>query len=60
MGKIALDADPAHPREARSEGEQIAGGARVRVVAAGELGGRLLVELAPGDSAPDDPDEDAT
>lgn len=60
VGKIALDADPAHPREARSEGEQIAGGARVRVVAAGELGGRLLVELAPGDSAPDDPDEDAT
>jgi membrane-bound serine protease (ClpP class) len=58
VGKIALDADPAHPREARAEGELIDGGVRVRVVAADELGGRLVVEAADSDDAqPRNPEE---
>ncbi|MDP6409243.1 MAG: hypothetical protein QGI46_07695 [Planctomycetota bacterium] len=51
VGKVVLDSDIAHPREARAEGEQIAGGARVRVVAADDVGGRLLVEPAPAEPA---------
>jgi membrane-bound serine protease (ClpP class) len=51
VGKVVLDADPALDFEARSEGAEIAAGARVRVVEVQPSGRLVVAPLAPAAEA---------